>query len=301
MATPIDYERGRPFLEAYRKRFDSPRALQPVRARRLPAQARGAGLNDLTADPDDLPLARFELPTGGAVEFVGRVRTAEVFIETSSQDRDFVRQLDPVSDSPVRLFLALAGPAEPVPWLIAAVGRSNADDSLLRGRELTDRAPFRQIEALSPVPELPSAPQFPHPDYISWSGYCGNRGEQNFYDEFCKWEYDPGPWPYRIERCTHVLSPEIVHTINNHRRSYTRTFSAGCVNGYVVQYQWRRYRFYPGWHWHTEKTTVHTQPGNFLGWHYGYVMRKRRVRFTSVPGINGAGGGVRAWTLFYNH
>jgi Chaperone of endosialidase len=217
--------------------------------------------------------------------------------------------------SPLRLYVSIAPPDAPLPWLLAAVDKQKDRLGLVGERQFCDRVD-EPLEAESDtlrlrVPGLPGGPE-PDPknpsgagwlpvDHLTVGGFCGWNGEHEFEDEVCNAEYLSPIGQPNIIKCNPEINFELTHNSilggSWKRRKCAAAKVAACGSPTRIRHQYRKLGFLSGWHWVTANDDV-VGPAELTGslW-LGIIMRRRRIIYQRAGGF----GGFRAWSGFSRH
>jgi hypothetical protein len=257
-------------------------------------------------------LAKVVFQDGDAFHFVAVPSDGEIgvaYIGSNSR-----RWLAATSDvvSLLRLYVSVAPPEAPVPWLLAAVDKPKDRFGLVGGRQLCDRVDVamcaRSDTVRLRVPGLQGLPGGGTSDGGDWlpgdtesiGGLCGWNGEEEFRNEVCALQIqNPGPFGLEqvIIKCTPALSFELTHNSKLggdwKKRKCATARAAACGSAVRIRHQYRKLSFFQ-WNWVTANDDV-VGPAETTGslW-LGLVRRRRRVIYQRVGSV----GGFRAWSCF---
>ena len=251
-------------------------------------------------------LAKIVFKDGDAFHFLGVPADGEVGLAYIGKGQRWLAVISELP-SPLRLYVSLAAPDAPLPWLLAAIDKQNDRLPLVGERRLCDRVD-ETLEAESEtlrlrVPGLPGGVWTP--DDFTIGGFCGWNGENEWNSEFCSAELEPGPLVEpNIYKCTAQLSIEVTHnsTSAGHwkRRKCSITTAAACGSPVRIRHQYRELGFF-SWNWVTASDHV-LGPAEVTGtlW-LGIVRRRRRIIYQRAGGPFGGPGGFRALSRFSRH
>jgi hypothetical protein len=251
-------------------------------------------------------LARIVFKDGDAFHFLAVPADGEIGVAYIGKGQRWLAASSELP-SPLRLYVSLAPPDAPLPWLLAAVDKQKDRLALVGERHLCDRV-GEILEAESDtlrlrVPGLPGGVWTP--DDFTIGGFCGWNGENEWNSEFCSAELQPGPpLEPNIFKCTAQLSIEVTHnsTSGGHwkRRKCATATAAACGSPVRIRHQYRKLGFFQ-WNWVTANDDV-LGPAEETGslW-FGLVRRRRRIIYEREGGVFGGLGGFRAWSMFSRH
>jgi len=251
-------------------------------------------------------LAKIVFKDGDAFHFLGVPADGEVGVAYIGKGQRWLAAISELP-SPLRLYVSLAPPDTPLPWLLAAIDKQKDRLPLVGERRLCDRV-SETLEAESEtlrlrVPGLPGGVWTP--DDFTIGGFCGWNGENEWNSEFCSAELEPGPLVEpNIYKCTAQLSIEVTHnsTSGGHwkRRKCSTATAAACGSPVRIRHQYRELG---------PRTLVDDPasdhvlgPAEVTGtlW-LGIVRRRRRIIYERAGGVFGGLGGFRALSTFSRH
>jgi len=158
-------------------------------------------------------LAKVVFKDGDAFHFLGVPADGEIGVAYIGKGQRWLAAISELP-SPLRLYVSLAPPDAPLPWLLAAIDKQKDRLPLVGERRLCDRV-SETLDAESEtlrlrVPGLPGG--LWTPDDFTIGGFCGWNGENEWNSEFCNAELEPGPLVEpNIYKCTAQLSIEVTH------------------------------------------------------------------------------------------
>lgn len=265
-----------------------------------PADETTAGSTAEPYGPRAEVLARVLFEDGDAFHFLAVPADGEIGVAYIG--RKGQRWLAAASElpSPLRLYVSLAPPDAPLPWLLAAVDKQKDRLALVGERRLCDRV-GETLKAESGtlrlrVPGLPGGVWTP--DDWTIGGFCGWNGENEWDSDICFAEYDPGPpLEHNIFKCTSPLSIEVTHKStsggNWKRRKCATAFAAACGSPVRIRHQYRKLGVFE-WVWVTANDDVEGPAETTGSFWLGLVRRRRQIIYER----EGAIGGFRAWSKF---
>src|SRR5215471_12890872 len=256
--------------------------------------------------PSTEVLARIVFKDGDAFHFLGVPADGEIGVAYIGKGQRWLAAISELP-SPLRLYVSLAPPDTPLPWLLAAIDKQKDRLPLVGERRLCDRV-VETLEAESEtlrlrVPGLPGGVWTP--DDFTIGGFCGWNGENEWNSEFCSGELELGPaLEPNIYKCTAQLSIDVTHnsTSGGHwkRRKCSIATAAACGSPVRIRHQYRELGFF-SWNWVTASDHV-LGPSEVTGtlW-LGLVRRRRRIIYQRSGGPFGGPGGFRALSRFSRH
>jgi hypothetical protein len=246
-------------------------------------------------------LAKVVFKDGDAFHFVAVPSDGEIGVTYIGGNTE--RWLAATSDlpSPLRLYVSIAPPDAPLPWLLAAVDKQKDRFGLVGERQFCDRVD-EPLEARSDtlqlrVPGLPGGAGWLPGDRLTVGGFCGWNGEHEFEAEVCSLQYVQPVGQPNIIKCNPELNFELTHSSimggSWKRRKCATAKAAACGSPVRIRHQYRKAGVLQ-WIWVTANDDV-VGPAELTGslW-LGIIMRRRRIIYQRAGGF----GGFRAWSGF---
>jgi hypothetical protein len=281
----------------------------PAEGQEYPKSPAGDTPSSETAEanrPQAEVLAKVVFEDGDAFHFLAIPADGEIGLSYTGRNSQRWAAATSELVSPLRLYVSIAPPDAPLPWLLAAVDKQKDRLALVGSRRLGERVD-EPLEAQSGpggtlqlrVPTLPGGVWIP--DEYTIGGYCGWNGEDEWWLDWCWALGGSGLGPLlepNIFQCTSEISTEVTHkSIQDgawRRRKCATAQSVACASPVRIRHQYRKLKLFQ-WKWVTCNDDVlgPMQVAQGTLW-LGLVRRRRQIVYERQGGI----GGFRAWSMF---